>query len=607
MTQTDMPQLPFELAFSFDGPIRQRLFSMVKGPLERFFGLSGINDVYARAAAGRDRQFLDRLVDVVKVSHSLSSEELARLPRQGPVVVVANHPFGGMEGILLASLLRSIRPDAKIMANFLLERIAEMRDLFIFVDPFGGEASARANLKGLRQAIDWLRDGGMLGVFPAGEVAHLRVRDREVSDSVWNPTVARLIRRTGATAVPVFFHGTNSALFQVLGLVHPRVRTALLPHEFLKLCNRRMDVRIGKPIAFEKLKEFGTDEAMMTYLRQRTYLLAHRTPASPKVSVSLPSRITPGPLAEIVPEQPKERLAQELAGIPTEQVLTETPEYAVIAAEAEQIPQLLEEIGRLREITFRQTGEGTGRSSDLDQFDSYYVHLFVWSKHNQQVVGAYRMGPTDRILDRFGPAGLYTTTLFDFKPALLKQLNPALELGRSFVRPEYQKTYAPLMLLWKGIGQYIVRHPRYNILVGPVSISNTYNTVSRQLMVAFLQLHTSLPGLAKLVKPKMPFGTGPTRQWRSASALVGDLDEVSSCVSEIEADQKGIPILLRQYLKLGGRMLGFNLDPGFSDVLDSLMYTDLLQTDRRIAAKYMGKEGADVFFRYHEARLPKAS
>lgn len=299
-------------------------------------------------------------------------------------------------------------------------------------------------------------------------------------------------------------------------------------------------------------------------------------------------------------------LAADIAALPPEATLVDHDDLLVIAARAPRIRNVLRELGRLREETFRLVGEGTGRSLDLDTFDYDYIHLFIWNKVKREVVGAYRLGATDELLPAKGRLGLYTSTLFDYKAKLLERINPALEMGRSFVRPEYQKSYAPLMLLWKGIGRFCVQNPRYRHLFGPVSISNNYQSVSKQLMVQFLKLRHEMPGGAELAQPRHPFRTDPPRglgrlgRWDDLAQLVmTDADEVSALVAEIEPDKKGLPVLMRQYLKLGAKFLDFNVDPQFSDCLDGLIVVDLSRTEPRVLEKYMEKDGCASFLGHY--------
>jgi putative hemolysin len=515
----------------------------------------------------------------LRIDVNVAPADLERIPRQGATIVVANHPFGLLEGLVLGTVLPRVRPDVKILANSMLKGFDRLQDLFIFVDVFGG-----SNLQALREAIDWLKNGGLLVIFPAGEVAHLDVAARRVTDPEWNTSVARLARRSSATVVPAYFAGSNSAFFQAAGLVHPRLRTALLVRELLNKRGSMIDLRVGQPIEPQRVHVTRDDRQLTAYLRHRTYLLEHRG-RSPK------RREYDG--APVIPAQSRQSMALETAALDP---LVEANEYRVYLAEAVQIPSILQEIGRLREITFRDVGEGTGESSDLDEFDQHYQHLFVWNRERQEVVGSYRLAATDLTLSARGIAGLYTSTLFAYKRRFLEALGPAAELGRSFVRPEYQKNYAALLLLWKGIGAWVAKNPRCKVLFGPVSISNDYKPVSRQLMATFFQQLRRSHGLADLVKARSPFRT---RAVEGSGMVAWDIEDLSALISDIESDRKGLPVLLRQYLKLGGELLCFNLDARFSNSLDGLIVVDLTRTDARVLERYLGREGARTFHQYH--------
>jgi putative hemolysin len=606
----------FQLPTPFRDPIRRKIFAPVQSLLERWLMFHQLNDLYSEIVNGDEDEarFFEKVLGALNLRYRVLESDLARIPKNGPIIVTANHPFGGVEGIILAAVLRSVRPDVKVMANHLLACIPEARRHFIFVDPFEKKSSTRANLAPVRESLAFLREGGMLGVFPAGEVAHWQAGKRIVTDPEWKDTVARLARATGAGILPVYFDGHNGALFQMAGVVHPRLRTAMLPYEFLNKRNRSIEVRVGNPIAWNKLKGFETDAAVTAHLRERTYRLADRTSEEKRTVFSFPNPFRSSQRAEVEPvvsAGPRELLAAEVAALGPEALMAESGDMAVICAEATRIPHIVREIGRLREITFRAAGEGTGKSLDIDAFDPYYLHLFLWNREKQEIAGGYRIGRTDEILDRFGKRGLYTSTLFDYKTGFLNGIGPALELGRSFVIEEYQRGYAPLLLLWKGIGRFVVRNPHYRVLFGPVSITNDYHSASRRMMVEFLKAQNFLPQLAKLVRARTPYQPltatlAETLFGRPEPIQATDIEEVSDFVADIEPDAKGVPVLLRQYLKLGGKLLAFNVDPNFNNALDGLIFVDLAQTDRKTLERYMGKDGAGEFLAEHQAGIRKA-
>lgn len=554
-------------------------------PIPRF---GELEKMYAEIApAGYGTAFFQAMLDRLQVDLKLDEAELAKIPSTGPCVIVANHPFGILEGAALMARLPSIRSDVKVLANSILASAPHVRDSFISVDVFGGQNAVQSNQRGLRQSLEWLKKGGLLVVFPAGEVSHLQWSKMSIADSEWSTMIGRLIRRAKATAVPVYVKGANSALFQILGLIHPKFRTALLPHEFLNKKNLRMEIRIGAPISPARAQAVSTDEALTRYLRWRTYLLEHRQ-SQAKV---IPSR-------EAIVHKSTPSIANEVALLPNSRLLAESGTSQVYIAAAQEIPRVLDEIGDLREMTFRAAGEGTGKSRDLDEFDRHYLHLFSWDTKAREVIGAYRLGQTDEILRTKGLSGLYTSTLFQYGKDLLLEINPALEMGRSFIRIEYQKSFGALLLLWKGIGRFAATHPRYRTLFGPVSISNEYSPLSRKFLVEYLERHERDERLSRMVKARKPYRkfTMPGEaQWGL------DLEELSAIITDIERDGKGVPVLLRQYLKLGGKLLAFNVDPRFSRCLDGLIVVDLARTDKAMLNRYMGAENVESFLNYHRA------
>jgi len=577
------------------------LVGLIKRPLEYALGLQAIDDIYARAwKMPGEVPFCDRVLQACGVRTSFSEAELAHVPKEGAVVVVSNHPFGGIEGIILLSLLRRVRPDVKAMANYLLEAIPEMRGDFIFVDPFGSKNSAKTNMRPIKDSLNWLKDGHLLIVFPSGEVSSFDRRTLRVRDPAWSASIAALARKTNATVVPMFFPGRNSLFFNAVGLLHPRFRTSMLPRQLTNKKGRTLAVRIGTPLNTKALEPFSTDDVqLIKYLRFRSYLLAERETHRTRRFISLhPPMLPPDPIVAAVPT---ELLANEVARLPEACKLVSAGDFTVFIATADQIPHCLREIGRLREATFRAVGEGTGNEIDLDDFDNYYSHLVMWNTARQEIVGSYRLGLTDKIVVDLGVRGLYTRTLFKFDERLMLKISPAIELGRSFVRPEYQKAYASLFLLWKGISTFIGRNPRYRILFGPVSITNEYREASRCMILASMRQTCMADDLAYLVKPKFPPKPPRHSEWclKEYMEYLNDIDRVADYVAEIEPDGKDIPVLLRQYLKLGGRLLSFNVDPDFSSVVDGLIVVDLLKASPKTLRRYMGADVADAYLKHH--------
>lgn len=376
----------------------------------------------------------------------------------------------------------------------------------------------------------------------------------------------------------------------------------MLIRELLKKRDHTFRLRFGSVIPPSRSQTFNDPKSLTSYLRVRTYILKSRDARMERERrLGLAHEMGKGkPIAD---PQPVEAMIDEVASLPDDQHLLTSGDMDVFIGEADQLPTLLREIGRLREITFRQVGEGTGRSVDLDRFDEHYKHLVVWDRKQAGIIGAYRLGLTDQILPAMGVDGLYTSTLFRFKRNLLEQVSPAIELGRSFIHPDYQKRFSPLMLLWQGIGRFIARNTRYRHLFGTVSISAEYTSMSKQLLMNFLQTHRSLPQLAGLLKPKNPPNMRPHTDWDPAefSTVVSDVNGVNELLADLEADGKTMPVLLRQYLKLNGRLLGLNIDPEFGNVLDGLMLFDILDISRPVLKKYMGGDALPVYLARHDS------
>lgn len=567
----------------------------------KFTPVGRVRDLYRRVQESPDGFTLENLLSAMRIRLRVDAADEVRVPASGPAVVVANHPYGVLDGAILTALLTRARPDVKILTNFFLGDIPELWSHCIFVDPFQSDRSVECNRRAVREAFSWLENGGMLAVFPSGEVSHFQMPVPQIADPEWNETAARLIRRTRASALPVYFCGHNGVGFQLLGLIHPRLRTAFLLQQMLEQEGKTVEVRIGSEILHDSIAEIQSDRDLTEYLRWRTYLLARRKKSETSWPVALRSRFVFRAQEEIAAPIAPEPLEQEVTALPPDRCLVENGDLAVYLGSARETPSLVQEIGRVREVTFRQVGEGTGKRLDLDRFDDYYWHVLLWNKSKRELVGAYRAGNTAGILASNGIGGLYTSTLFRYDERIFERLGPALELGRSFVRPEYQRQYAPLMLLWKGIARLIAMHPEIAVLFGAVSISNDYCKASREMIYSFFKSRTQNDELASLVEPRQPFRPGFLHQWecRGMRKAIRDLDQLSRPIKDLESDGKGLPILLRQYDKLGGKLVAFNVDRKFSDVLDGLVVVDLRQTDAAVLDRYMGTEAATRFRELH--------
>jgi putative hemolysin len=591
MKSSETSNALIQLSSAVRGPGRRALLKLVEPTVSRILSLEEVNRLYAQISGTQGQGVcFPAMLRALAIDYVVSDEDRAKIPAKGPIIMVANHPFGAVDGLIVGDLLTKARSDVRILGNRLLARIPEVRPWIIPVDTNARPDAARANIGSLKHVIRWVRDGGALAVFPSGTVSHLRLGSG-ISDPAWHPNVAALVRLTGATVVPVFFEGQNSMLFHLAGLLHPAFRTALLPAETVKRKHSTIRLRIGRPVCSEKCARYPEDEALIQYLRFKTYALQRRE--SPvRMRFTPPRAFLDAEQKPIIAPLPTRALEDELGALPHSARLHRFGDNELYVASAAQVPTVLREIGRLREKTFRAVQEGTGQPCDLDAFDRSYQHLFLWNRAASELVGAYRVGRADRLIAKMGVPALYTSSLFKFGREFIDRMGPALEMGRSFIREEYQGKPTTLALLWRGIGEYLVRNPSYKVLFGPVSISRSYEDVSMRLMVEYLRRSRSHEGFAALVRSRNPPVAQLTSDERRAvDILVEDDDDVSTLISEIEQDNKGMPVLLRYYLRLGARVLSFNVDPAFGNCVDGLVLVDLRKTDPRLLRRFMGDDG----------------
>lgn len=515
--------------------------------------------------------------------------ELEQIPREGPLVIVSNHPFGGIDGMALMSKILLVRPDAKLLINIALGVFPDLRASCLPLDVLSENAQSRAlNMASLRMANTHLEQGGAVVFFPSGTVSHWQW-GKGITDPQWQPTPARLAIRHNAPILPIHFHGRNSILFNMAGLIHPLLRTVLLPSEMRKHMGKEMRFSIGRIVEPHTFKFLGTPESIMAYLRMRCYAMADTEKKA--ITAAAPQDRPMEPIAE--PHEP-ELLEEAFRSLPDECLLLREGDYAVYVIKSGQSPMLLEELGALREHTFRLAGEGSGKARDIDTYDERYYHMLLWNEKDRQLAGAYRLGKVQEILATHGEAGLYTTSLFRMNKEFFRRYEHGLELGRAVVHPNYQREYAPLMLLWKGIGQFLIRNEDIRCLFGPVSLSLDYAPSSLRTAIEYLKEQCGSSELSTMVKGRYfpeklftrsrnNFPLPDTLNYNGLVALVRDIE-----------GGRGIPILFKHYLKLGGKIAAFHMDTAFN-TLDAFLLMDLVDSPRFMLERYMTKEGAETF------------
>jgi putative hemolysin len=596
MDSQDIYTLPW---WKLKQPLLRWLLKHTHPFFERLLGLTKVRALHALVSkAPPTLPFPQRVLNALQVRVDCSAKDRARIPATGPLAILANHPFGAIEGLALLETVRAVRPDVKVLANFILARIPELRDDMIFVDPFASPLSPIHNVNALRQALLWMKQGHSLIIFPAGEVASFMPGTLSVREAPWHTSVMTLIRRADkeTNILPCFIPGRASLFFHFMGKIHPRLRTALLAREMLRFNKRNLPLYIGHPIVAKTLQErFLSDADALRWLRFRTFLNAGREEAFSKFNASMRKLTLDSneraevPLIDLIDPEALER---ELLALGESAKYISNDTYDIYIAQGHTLPLTMHEIGRLRELTFRAIGEGTGKAQDTDDFDNTYHQVILWHREKREIVGCYRLGLVDQLVEVSGLNALYTRTLFSFDEHFLGRLpGNAIELGRAFIRPEYQRAFAPLLLLWRGVLTFVAQHPRYTVLFGPVSISHDYRTSARNLLITYLKAKCYDEALSKFVSARLPPKI-QRAEWlhRDYNDFLASEIDVYDAITEIEEDQREMPILIHQYLKLEGRFVAFNVDPDFGTVVDGLIYVDLLKTPPKHMMRYMGRD-----------------
>lgn len=557
---------------------------------EKRLGLHALNVAHAKIEDNWDEGSTDNFFKLAckHLNLQYDLEGLENIPKEGPCIIVSNHPHGMSDGIMFGDIAMRVREDVRIVVNEFLHCVRGMRPYQITVDVYGGEAAKRANMNGMREILRWLKGGHCLLVFPSGSAATWSWKDGRVIDDPWQTNIATIVRKTGATVVPMHFSGHNGLFFQTISVLAKGIRSNFLAREIIRDGKTRHKVRIGKPISPATLGLLETDEALSDFMRLNSMMLRYPS------TVDAPAAAT-DTREEIEKSAPAEVLQAEIDALPEECLYVQNTHshLNVYAAEASQIPQLLREIGIQREHTFRAVGEGTGKSLDLDEYDPHYVHLVMWHTEQRRLVGAYRIGRTDHILkSKAGVKGIYNAAFFKFSKKLQQVLSHGIEMGRAFICPDFQRHPASLDTLWMGIGHYLARHREYRYMYGTVSISGEYTPASRSLILDYLKCHEMNQELAKEVKayyPPKKLGLN-SEDKRLLPAGLPDIRLLNNTVCALEKDGKGIPVLLRQYLRLGGKMISFGIDEGFGGTLDCLVVVDMVNAPQRVLHRYCGKE-----------------
>ena len=541
--------------------------------LMKVLKISTLNKIYDHNKHLEDVAFLNGVLDELQIKFEIPEEDLKRLPKDGAYITISNHPLGGIDGILLLKLMLEREPNFKIIANFLLHRIVPLKKYIMPVNPFENHKDAKSSVVGIKETLRHLSDGKPLGIFPAGEVSTYK-DGKLVVDKPWEEGALKLIRKAKVPVVPIYFHAKNSRLFYWLSKIDDTLRTAKLPSELLTQRDRVIKVRIGKPISVNEQNEIESFEEYSEFLRKKTYMLANPFEKDSKLLDTASLKIPKAPKKIVTPASEPKMIDEVNALRGSDCRLLQSKNYEVFFATAKSIPNILHEIGRLREITFREVGEGTNESIDLDKFDQYYHHMFLWDDETKRIAGAYRMGLGSEIYPKYGLEGFYLNDLFRFEPELHDMMHKSIEMGRAFIVKEYQQKPMPLFLLWKGIIHTTLRYPEHKYLLGGVSISNQFSDFSKSLMIEFMKSNYYDPYIAQYIHPKKAYKVKLKDADKDFifDEAESDLNKFDKIIDELEPGNLRLPVLIKKYIKQNARVVAFNVDPLFNNAIDGLMY-----------------------------------
>ena len=543
--------------------------------LDRVLAINKLDALYRENNLhGLDKtSFAKKLLDGLNIRLSGIDELLAKIPKTGPLVIASNHPFGGIEGVFLAWAIEQVRPDIKVMANQGLKIFPELEDYFIFTNPLS--ENDPKNAPSIRTCLKHVKTGGALLIFPAGRVSYFHKNTKRIADHPWNRLITSIANRTNANYLPIFVSGLNSPFFYRLGRIYFRFRMLMLPRELVNKRNAKITVTAGEAIEIKHYANNISLDTQTALFRAQSYLL------DPNWQKAWPA----DPVTHLKPlaiEISGEIILQEVHQLPSKQHLLDHKGFSVYFGYQQQIPNTVNEIARLREMVFREHNEGSGEPLDTDHFDATYTHLFVIKQKTGQIIGAYRMGQTDRLLTDGNLENLYLHRMFDFSPHFVNRQQPSLEMGRSFLIPEYQRSFQGLLLLWRGIGVFVCRHPQYRTLYGTVSISKLYDVRSAAIIQQAMVTPTDT------VAPRATFEYKLHPEVQDFAMQHGLKEHVSALLKGIESDGKDVPILLKHYNKLGAVFHCLGIDKSFNDTPGLLLSVDLPNAPEKLLKLYMG-------------------
>ncbi|RXJ99004.1 MULTISPECIES: lysophospholipid acyltransferase family protein [Arcobacteraceae] len=532
---------------------------------------NSINEFLEKHSHLKGFEFVDAVLDYFNFDYTVSSNDLQNIPSTGKVVIIANHPLGGLDALSLLKLVGTIRTDVKIVANDFLVGIDALKSLFIPIDNY----KMRQSKKDIQSVYNALNNDEAVIIFPAGEVS--RASAKGVKDPSWNKGFLNFAINTNAPILPIFIGGKNSKTFYTMSVLNKTFSTLLLSHEMFKKKSTNINIKIGQIIPNENIKPKGLDKKYLVNLyKKHLYALKKGKKSFFETQKA------------IAHPQKKEDIIKELK---KSKLIGETKDgKKIYLYDYEEDSVVLKELGRLRELSFRKVGEGINKKRDTDKYDIYYQHIILWDENDLEIVGSYRIGNGKFINENLGVKGFYSNTLFKYNNRFIPYLKDSIELGRSFVQPKYWGTRA-LDYLWYGIGAYLKNHPEIKYMFGPVSISGNFPSAAKDLMVFHYSYYYAND--EEMVEAKIPYQySSHSLDLRSIFEYKSRKEDFKILKSSLNSIGVAVPTLFKQYSDIceegGVKFLGFNVDPDFSDCLDGFILVDVEKIKDSARKRYIG-------------------
>lgn len=550
--------------------------------LNKFIRFKKVKNLIREHSYKESLSFIDSVLEELNFQIEFSDNELENIPKEGPFAIVSNFPLGGIEALVLSKVISNVRSDFKIVSNAKFHNIEPFDNLTLPINELDKKVNQPC-IKCAKNILNYLEEGGGLVFFPATGPATYNRNSNLIIDNQWNTKLTKIIKISKVPVIPVFFNDSFRKLYHVLGSFHPILQSFFVQKEMLKKRDSIINLRIGKAIKIEEQNKFTDIWRFTRFLRARCYALGASSPIDVAKFFKYKKKFKIKKVEQIIDPILPSIIENEINSAKENYLMHSQNEFDIICAPTYAFPSVLTELGRLREITFREVGEGTNKCIDVDEYDLYYNHLVIWDREAKKIVGAYRIGKGDEIIDRFSVKGFYLNSLFKMKKGLAPILKESLEMGRSFIVKEYQRKPLSLFMLWKGIMYFLLKNPQYKYLIGPASISQEFSELSKNLIVHFFEANYFDKNLANFIKPRKKYKIDAENFDKQIllQDIGDDLTKLDKYIKEIEPGSR-MPVLLKKYISLGAKIVAFNVDPKFNNCLDGMIFLDIFDVPQSI-------------------------